>query len=87
MLGPITNPENEKLNDLNLREICVMVPLILWCFWIGLYPKPYFEILEKPVAKVVERVRPGYFESAGIPNPLDEKVVRAELTTGGMAKP
>ena len=26
------------------------------------YPKPYFEILEKPVAQIVERLRPGYFE-------------------------
>jgi NADH-quinone oxidoreductase subunit M len=45
---------------------------VVGCFWIGLYPKPYFEILEKPVAKLVERVQPGYFERAGIPNPLDE---------------
>ena len=87
MLGPITNPENEKLKDLNVREICVALPLVLWCFWIGLYPKPYFEILDKPVAKIVERVRPGYFERAGIPNPLDEGLARAELTTAGVAKP
>ena len=87
MLGPITNPENEKLKDMNLREICVALPLVLWCFWIGLYPKPYFDILEKPVAKVVERVRPGYFARAGIPNPLDATIVRAELTADGVAKP
>jgi NADH-quinone oxidoreductase subunit M len=33
-------------------------PLIAWAFWIGIYPKPYFDILEKPVAKIVERVKP-----------------------------
>jgi NADH-quinone oxidoreductase subunit M len=71
MLGPITNPKNENIKDLNLREICVMLPLVVWCFWIGLYPKPYFEILEKPVAKVVERIDPGYYQRAGLPNPLD----------------
>ena len=35
---------------------------VAWAIWIGVYPKPYFEILEKPVAQIVERVRPGYFE-------------------------
>jgi len=72
MLGPLTNPENEKLRDMNLREICVMLPLIVWCFWIGLYPKQHFEILDKPVAKIVERVDPEYYSRNGIPNPLNE---------------
>jgi NADH-quinone oxidoreductase subunit M len=30
MLGPITNPKNENIKDLNLREICVMLPLVIW---------------------------------------------------------
>ena len=62
MLGPITNPANERVKDVNLREIVVMAPLIAGCFWIGLYPKPYFEILEAPTNKLVERLDPGYFD-------------------------
>ena len=50
--------ENEKLRDLNLREMATLVPLVLWCFWIGVYPKPYFEVMERPVAQLVERVKP-----------------------------
>jgi len=61
MLGQITNVKNLSLADLSVRELAVFVPLILWAFWIGIYPKPYFQILEKPVARIVERVRPGYF--------------------------
>ncbi len=38
-----------------------MVPLMAWAVWIGVYPKPYFDVLEKPVTQIVERVRPGYF--------------------------
>ena len=79
MLGPITNPKNEHLHDLNFREICVVLPLIAWCFWIGLYPKQHFDILEKPVAKIVERVHPGYYQRAGLPNPLETKTAVAEL--------
>jgi NADH-quinone oxidoreductase subunit M len=62
MLGQVTNPKNENLPDLNLREWAIFLPLIAWVFWIGLYPKPYFDILEKPVAQIVTRVRPEYYQ-------------------------
>ncbi len=51
--GPNTNPENENLQDLNAREFVYLMPLVILCFWIGLYPKPFFEKLEKPVDYVV----------------------------------
>ncbi len=63
MLGQLTNLKNLKLPDLSLREWAVFLPLMAWALWIGVYPKPYFEILEKPVAEIVERARPGYFEA------------------------
>ena len=66
MLGQVTNPKNLGLRDLNLREVVVFLPLIAWAIWIGVYPKPYFDILEKPVAQIVERVRPGYFAEATV---------------------
>ncbi|MGH9674755.1 MAG: complex I subunit 4 family protein, partial [Bryobacteraceae bacterium] len=62
MLGQITTSKNLRLPDLSLREWAVFVPFIAWAVWIGVYPKPYFEILEKPVAQLVERVRPDYFK-------------------------
>jgi NADH-quinone oxidoreductase subunit M len=61
----VTNPKNLKLPDLNLRELAVFLPFIAWAIWIGVYPKPYFEVLEKPVAQLVERVRPGYLAVGG----------------------
>jgi NADH-quinone oxidoreductase subunit M len=30
-----------------------------WAFWIGLNPQPYFHVLDRPVAQIVERVQPG----------------------------
>jgi len=63
MLGQVTNKKNLFLPDLNLREWAVFLPLMAWAVWIGVYPKPYFEILEKPVNQLVERVRPGYFDA------------------------
>jgi NADH-quinone oxidoreductase subunit M len=61
MLGQVTNGKNLGLPDLSLREWVYFAPLIAWAIWIGIYPKPYFDILEKPVAQLVERVRPGYY--------------------------
>jgi NADH-quinone oxidoreductase subunit M len=58
--GTVTNPKNEKLLDLNPREILTFVPLVAIALWIGLYPKPFFQILEQPVNNLVATVRPGY---------------------------
>lgn len=61
MFGQITNPKNEKLKDLNLREFATLIPLVIMAFWIGIYPKPFFRIIEKPVNQIVEKVQPGFF--------------------------
>jgi len=58
--GTVTNPKNEKLHDLTPREVATFVPLIVMAFWIGLYPKPFFQILEQPVNHTVAMVRPDY---------------------------
>jgi NADH-quinone oxidoreductase subunit M len=54
--GTVTNPKNEKLHDLTPREVATFVPLIIMAFWIGLYPKPFFQILEQPVNNLVATV-------------------------------
>jgi NADH-quinone oxidoreductase subunit M len=64
MLGQITNGKNLHLPDLSFREMAVFAPFIAWAIWIGIYPKPYFDVLEKPVQQIVERVRPGYYAGA-----------------------
>ena len=54
--GTVTNPKNEKLHDLTPREVLTFVPLIIMAFWIGLYPKPFFQILEQPVNQIVQTI-------------------------------
>src|SRR5579863_9569801 len=66
MFGPVTNPANTNLPDLNLREYCTLVPLVLWAFWIGIYPKPFFHYLDKPVERIVQQVNPDYYKTAGV---------------------
>jgi len=64
--GTVTNPKNEKLHDLTPREVATFVPLIIMAFWIGLFPKPFFQILEQPVNHLVATMQAG--QEAGTMN-------------------
>ncbi len=59
MFGALDKPENQKVNDMNRREIAYMAPLVLFMFWIGLYPKPFIQVIEPAVAKILQRVDAG----------------------------
>src|SRR5467141_2568280 len=63
MFGPVTQFANKDLPDLNLREYATLVPLVILAFWIGIYPKPFFALIEKPVQKIVEQVNPNFYQA------------------------
>ena len=52
-LGPLDKDENKAVKDINLREILTLVPLVIFIFWIGLYPKPFFNLIGPSVDKLV----------------------------------
>jgi NADH-quinone oxidoreductase subunit M len=54
--GQVTNEKNAKLKDLTPRELATFVPLVILAFWIGVYPKPFFRVLDKPVTEIVQKV-------------------------------
>ena len=59
--GKLTHEENQKLVDLNARELATLVPLVVLCFWIGVYPKPFLEFLHQPAARIAAIVQPAKF--------------------------
>ena len=59
--GEITNPhlqEHCEGHDMNRREWAYMIPLVIVAIWIGIYPKPVLDKMDKSVAYVMSRVQP-----------------------------
>ena len=84
--GPVTNPKNEKLVDLTPREVAYFMPLLILSFVIGIYPKPFFQILEQPCNQIVQTVRPGYpLKSAPVEAAVPQRVVQIRPATKGLA--
>jgi NADH-quinone oxidoreductase subunit M len=54
--GEITNPVNATLPDLTLREQLTLLPLVILALWIGIYPKPIFDVIRRPSEKIVQAV-------------------------------
>lgn len=65
--GELAHEENKGLADVNRREQWTLIPLIVLCFWIGLYPKPFFRMMEPSIRRVVEVVDPTYLAHPPLP--------------------
>ena len=56
MFGKVTNPKNENLKDLSAREIAIMLPLLLFIFWIGIYPNTFFSKMNPAMEKMLTQM-------------------------------
>src|SRR5436190_4137140 len=57
--NPLTDHQNEKLTDLSVRELAVLVPLLVCILWLGIYPQPFLRRMEPSARQLIEQVRPG----------------------------
>jgi NADH-quinone oxidoreductase subunit M len=53
-LGPVVHEEVKHLAEINLRELLILVPILVLIFWLGLYPKPFFDLLNPTVEGLVQ---------------------------------
>jgi NADH-quinone oxidoreductase subunit M len=56
-LGPVTHAENLSLKEITTREILTLAPILVLIFWIGLYPKPFFALINPTVSQLVMLVQ------------------------------
>ena len=55
-MGPLDNPENKKLRDINRGELAILLSFLLFIFWIGIAPAGYFNLMDASVAELVDSV-------------------------------
>jgi NADH-quinone oxidoreductase subunit M len=53
--GPLSNPKNRHLADINVRESIAVAPLVLFVFVIGLFPNIFLEPMKPSVDAFVQR--------------------------------
>ncbi|RMG61320.1 MAG: NADH-quinone oxidoreductase subunit M [Deltaproteobacteria bacterium] len=56
MFGKVTKEENRRLPDMNLREICYMLPMIVFIVWIGVYPQTFLRKMDASVTKLITHI-------------------------------
>ena len=56
-LGPALPQGEQQMWDINAREMAAIVPLMVFVFWVGFYPKPFLEILHFSVEHLLVQVR------------------------------
>ncbi len=54
--GTVTNPHNEHLADMNLREIAAALPLVALVFVIGIYPNAAFQVMHASADNLIKLV-------------------------------
>jgi NADH-quinone oxidoreductase subunit M len=55
-LGPASVGLRFEIRDVNARELVAILPLALFVLWVGLYPKPFLEIIDASVKHLLTQV-------------------------------
>ena len=83
--GPLSNPKNQRLQDMNPRETIAVAPLIALIFVIGLFPNLFLSRMGDGVSAVLERYtesRKAYLEQGESPNASLAELHGGSLETG-----
>jgi NADH-quinone oxidoreductase subunit M len=54
--GPMSHPENQKLSDLNRREMFILAPVIALIIIMGIYPQPFLSRMKPSVDLTLHRI-------------------------------
>jgi NADH-quinone oxidoreductase subunit M len=79
--GPLDNPANKNVPDVNRRELGLLLALVVLMVWIGIKPAVFFDIIEEPVNYIVRKVDPTYFDKQPLTYPPAAPVVVSAVET------
>ena len=54
--GPLTDQANEKMKDLSVRELLVLIPMALLMIILGLMPQPFLKVSEPAAERLLETI-------------------------------
>ncbi|MEJ6004267.1 NADH-quinone oxidoreductase subunit M [Paucibacter sp. AS339] len=54
--GAVTNDDVKNLSDLNAREFLMMAVLAIAVLWMGVYPKPFTDVMQVSVSELLKHV-------------------------------
>ena len=74
MFGPLDNPANAELEDLSRREIAVLAPILVMVVVMGVYPRPFLNLMSASVDATLER---SAVVAESAPRPAEEVGVAA----------
>ncbi|MBM3128160.1 MAG: NADH-quinone oxidoreductase subunit M [Chloroflexi bacterium] len=57
MNGPLTRDENKSLKDLSPREIALLVALVVFIVWIGVYPRTFLDPMMPSVTSLLTMLK------------------------------
>jgi NADH-quinone oxidoreductase subunit M len=57
IFGDLVKPALQTIQDLTMREIAILAPLVVITILMGIYPKPIFDITSASVANLIEQHR------------------------------
>jgi NADH-quinone oxidoreductase subunit M len=57
LFNTLDKSENERVSDLNRREVLLMAPLLAGIIWLGVYPAPVLRRMEPAAANFVRLVQ------------------------------
>ena len=55
-LGPVANDDVKQLKDINGREFLMLALLAIAVLWMGVYPKPFTDVMDTSVAELLKHV-------------------------------
>jgi len=69
IFGPLVHPENQKLTDLNGREILILAPILALIVLMGVYPQPFLDRMKPAVDLTLKKVFAAQATAAAVHRP------------------